>query len=128
MLSYPIERHHRRVKLAHQILPNVVYAMLVVPLVHLRDAGLGGPHVFRDVDVVVLPDVVEAMDGVGPHGSGRVTASCRGGILDGCEVVADAQDIRGRDTDLAIWVSQGELEFVAKDYGAYTASVHAMRH
>ena len=105
VIAHPVERHDRRIELAHQILADVVDAVLVVPLVHLRDAGFGRLHVGRDGDVVVLPDVVQAVDGVRAHGGGRVAAAGRGRVLDGSgEVVADAEDVRGRHADLAIWM------------------------
>lgn len=106
VLPDPVERHHRGIELAHQILPDVIDAMLVVALVHFRDVVLELLDGGEDGGVVVLPDVVEAVDGVGAHGGGGVGVAGggdAGGILDGGgEVVADASDVGGGDGDLAV--------------------------
>ena len=103
MVEHPAKGHDRRVELAHEVLADVVDAVLVVALVHLRDVVLEGLHVGRDGEVVVLPDVVQAVDGVGAHGGGGVAATADvGGVPDRGEVVADAEDVAGRDADLAV--------------------------
>ena len=106
MLPDPVERHHRGIELAHQILPDVIDAVLVVALVHFRDACLELLDGGQDGGVVILPDVVEAADGVGAHGGGGVGVAGggdAGGVLDsGGEIVADAGDVGGGDGDLAV--------------------------
>ena len=42
VVQNPIERHNGRVKFAHEILSNVIDAMLIMSLVHLRDFLLFG--------------------------------------------------------------------------------------
>ena len=58
MLPNPVEWHNGGVKFAHEILPDVVDAVLVVTFVHLRYAILGGLNVRRNSDIVILPNVM----------------------------------------------------------------------
>ena len=73
-------------------------------LVHLGDLGLSGLHVGRDGDVVVLPDVVQTVEGVRAHCCGRVAAVGDGRRVFDCggEVVADADDVFCCDANLTI--------------------------
>ena len=53
---------------------------------------------------MVLPDIMEAVDGVGAHCRGRVSSADGFRISDGCEVVPDSEDVICRDADLTVWV------------------------
>lgn len=44
VVEHPIKRHDRGIELAHQVLSDVVYAMLVMAFVHLRDFCLHALH------------------------------------------------------------------------------------
>lgn len=58
MIPNPVERHDGRVKFAHEILPDIVDAMLVMEFVHFRYTILGGLNFRRNSNIVVLPDVM----------------------------------------------------------------------
>ena len=58
MIKHPIKRHDGRVKLAHQVLSDVIDAVFVVSFIHLRDVLLGGFDIWQDLHVVVLPYIV----------------------------------------------------------------------
>ena len=77
MIQHPIERHDLGVKFAHQILPDMVHAMLIVALVHFADICLLSTDFRQYIDVMVLPYVVEAMNAMGTHCGGWVTTSDR---------------------------------------------------
>ena len=102
MIQHPIIRNDARIELAHQTLPDVIDAVLVMPLVQLRYA-VGLLTDFGEVaHVVVLPDVVQAVQLVGADGRGDVAATGFGGELGGCAVVADFEDVFFRDADEAV--------------------------
>lgn len=82
MIPHPVVWNNARIKVAHDPLPYVVDAMLIMPLVHLRDSSFVGGHGGEVLDVVVLPDVVQTMDLVRAHRNSEVPATCSGRILD----------------------------------------------
>ena len=65
MRTHPIQRNDGRVKFAHEILSNVIDAVLVMALVHLWYLILESLYVWQNRRVVVLPNVVQAVYGVG---------------------------------------------------------------
>jgi hypothetical protein len=93
VVADPVVRDNARVKVAHDALADVVDAVLVVALVHLRDALLVGNGLGKVAHVVVLPEVVQAVELVRAHGDGEVTVGHILGELNGGEVVADACDV-----------------------------------
>lgn len=103
VVQHPVEWHDCSVKLTHQELSNIVDAVLIMSLVHLRNVFSKALNFRRYVDVVVLPNVVEAMDGVGAHGGGWISTTDRVWILDGCEVVPDPENVIRTDADLTVW-------------------------
>lgn len=56
--------------------------------------------------MVVLPNVVQAVDVVCAGRGGEVATANRRGELNGVEGVSRTLDIVGRDTDEAIWVGE----------------------
>ena len=103
MRAHPVQRNGCGIELAHEVLPDVIDAVLVVPLVHFRDLRLGFFDFREDGDVMVLPDVVQAVQGVRTRRDDGVVAAADGGGVPGCgEVVTDAKDVRGWDADLAV--------------------------
>lgn len=123
MIEHPIERHDRRVEFTHQVLSDIIDAVLVVPLVHLRNVLFQALNVGRNVDIVVLPDIVETVNGMGAHCRGRVSSADGFRISDGCEVVPDSEDIVRRDADLTVWVESMSTYAltVGRKICAYTA-------
>ncbi len=65
MVQHPIVRDDARVELAHEALPDVVHAVLVVPLVQLRHALRLVRRLGEVGHVVVLPNIVQAVQLVG---------------------------------------------------------------
>jgi len=76
VIQDPVERHDRCVEFAHQVLPDIIHAVLIVSLVHFGDIRLFGTDFGQHVDVMVLPYVVEAMDGMSAHCGGEIAAAC----------------------------------------------------
>lgn len=70
MIQDPIVRNYARIKLAHKILSDIVNAMLVVSLIKLWDCGLPVFLLRNQVYIMILPDVMKAMQ--------LVRADCRG--------------------------------------------------
>ena len=102
MVQHPVEWHDCGVKLTHQVLSYVVDAVLIMSLVHLRNVFPKALDFGRYVDVVVLPNVVEAMDGVGAHSGGWISTTDRVWILDGCEIVPDSENVICTDANLTV--------------------------
>ena len=76
----PVVRDNTRVVVAHDALAQIVDAVLVVALVHLRHgifrgALLGEVVLAIGVDVVVLPEVVQAVEVVGATRDGDVAVT-----------------------------------------------------
>ena len=70
MLEHPVVRHQACVEIAHEALPYIIHAMLVVPLVHFRNLLHLAQRVGEVAAVVVLPDVVQTVDSVHADGGG----------------------------------------------------------
>ena len=102
MIKNPTEWHDCRVKLAHELLSDVVHAMLVMSLVHFWNVFFEGLDIRGNVDVMILPDVVQAMDGVCTHCCCEIATADGFWVLNGCKVVADTDDIVGRNPDLTV--------------------------
>lgn len=103
MRAYPVQRNHRGIEFAHEVLPDIINAVLVVPLVHLRDLSLGCFDFREDGNVVVLPDVVQAVESVRAGCDDWVAAAAyRGRVPHRGEVMADAEDIGCWDADLTV--------------------------
>ena len=76
MIPDPIVRDDARVVMAHDALPQIIDAVLVVPLVHLRHGPLRVRLVGEAAEVVVLPEIVQAVEMVGPACDGYIAACC----------------------------------------------------
>ena len=104
MVKNPIERHDSCVKLAQQVLPNVVYAVLIMPLIHLWNVAFHRSNIRQDIHVAVFPDVMEAVNRVCAHRCGGIPAADRFGVLNcRAEVVADSEDVLCCQANLAIY-------------------------
>lgn len=90
VLVHPVERQDARVEVAHEGLAQEVDTVLVMSLVHVRGASLVGLRLFEVGYVVVLPQIVQAVELVHAQGDAQVAAAHLWWILHGCEVVADA--------------------------------------
>lgn len=102
VLVDPVVRDDARVKVAHETLAEVVDAVLVVALIHLRGALLVGFCLGEVGGVVVLPDVVEAVDVMCSHGYCEVAPADLRRVLHGGQVVPNALDVFGCDADGSI--------------------------
>lgn len=100
----PVVRDNPRVELAHQALADIVDAMLVMALVHLRYTLLLVLHLGEVVHVVVLPDVVQAVQLVRPYSGRDVSTANLGRELSRPVGVLDLLDVFLRDTDHTIYI------------------------
>ena len=73
-----------------------------MPLVQLRHAVGFLADLGEVAHVVVLPEVVQAVQLVGAHSRGDVATTDFGGKLGGCAVVADFEDVLFRHADDAV--------------------------
>lgn len=99
----PVEGDHGHVVVAHDGLADVVDAVLVVTLVHDRHGGLGGLHRGEGGYVVVLPDVVQAVDVVRAGRGCEIAAADGSGELDRVGGVSCSLQFGGGDADEAVW-------------------------
>jgi hypothetical protein len=96
MVADPVVRHEASIELAHDTLPDVVYAVLIVALIHLGDFPHLARHVWERSAVVVLPDVVQAVDLVRAHRRDHVAAARLRWEPDSrAQRMVDALDVRG---------------------------------
>jgi hypothetical protein len=99
VFSNPVIRDDARVKIAHDGLSKIIHAVLVMALVHFGDALFVLLGIREIVHVVILPDKVQAMEVMSPHGNSKVTAAYFRWKLYGCEVVPDTLNIVRSNAD-----------------------------
>ena len=103
VMPNPVEWHDSGVEFAHEILPDIVDAVLIMSFVHLRYTVLGGLDFRRKFDIMILPNVMQAMNGVGTHCCSKISATRRSRVLDRCQIMADSDNVVCRDADLTVW-------------------------
>ena len=75
MVANPAVRHDSRVKLAHYILPNVINTTFVMPFIHLRTTALGALCRRKHIDVVILPNKMQAVNGMSARGGRYISTT-----------------------------------------------------
>ena len=105
MLADPVVRNHGRVVVTHDALSDVINTVLVVAFVHLRDSGFVGLNVREIGGVVILPDVVEAVDVVRAGSSGEIASSRLGWEFNRNGGVAGTFKLGLRDADQAVYAA-----------------------
>ena len=93
VFSNPIVRDDARVEIAHDGLSKIIHAVLVMALVHFRNALLIFLCIREIVHVVILPDKVQAMEVMSPHGNRNVSAAHLRWKLYSCEIMPDAFNV-----------------------------------
>lgn len=78
IITDPIVRDDSRVIMTHDPLPQIINAVLVMPLVHIRHRLLRLRLLGKETQMVVLPEVVQAVDVVGTACDGHVAPRGRG--------------------------------------------------
>ena len=93
VIQNPVERHDRGIEFAHEVLADVIHTMLVVSLVHLGYVGFLSSNLGQNIDVVILPYVVQAMNGMSTHCGRKISSSYIFGVLDCCQVMANSSNV-----------------------------------
>jgi hypothetical protein len=75
VVQHPVVRNDASIELAHQTLPDVVDAVLVVQFVQFRDTLLLILRFREVIHVMILPDVMQAVKLVGSNRGGNVSPS-----------------------------------------------------
>jgi len=102
MIKNPVVRDDARVKLAHEILSDVVNTMLVMSLVKLWNRVLPMLLAGNLINVMILPDIVQAMQLVRADCSGNVSPTDFRWELCGPVRMMDLQNILLADGDHSV--------------------------
>jgi len=104
MVKHPVVCYERSIEVTHETLPNVVDAVLIVTLVHFRDILDLLLHLLEIRLVMVLPDVMQAVQLMRSHSHRNISSSdCFWEVRCSTEVVTDGLNLGGFHSDHAVF-------------------------